>query len=690
MPALIFAFTCPQSPISSALRPIFCGLLLLLTAGLPLLTTELRAQEEDHFRIFLRDKGPGEFAPGTELYVAARAQVNERCLQRRAKSLPTEQLITLEDAPLYAPYLQALRSAGADVQLELRWRNYALVQCDLATAESLRELDFVTAVQLSLNVTTTLTCEVPQSRLNIGSPACGNLDYGDSWSQVASINATLLHEMGIMGEGVRIGLLDSGFRWRDTRSLQHANVIAERDFIYLDDNTADEEGELPGQEGHGTLVLSALAGFDPGELIGTAPLAEFLLAKTEDLRFERHREEDNFAAAVEWIESNGADILSASLGYRTFDEGQENYPADVLDGKTSIVTRAINAATKRGLVCVVAAGNTGPQPQTMLLPADAPDAIAVAAVSPDGDIEAYSARGPAEYGLKPDIAAQGSAVKTAVGGPGGNYIKINGTSLAAPLISGGAALLLQLHPDLAADEVRNLLHATGSMSQAPDSAIGYGRADIPAAARRRDPIVSPYLTFYPLGAVQRVVAVAEDRDATATLHVQNAAGGFDAFPMQFQAPMFFYADLPRSTFDSPGDKQKNAFVEVAAESRVLRVPSDEERYAALCSDGAFIPCGMRADLLPLEFPAAADEGVFPSVGDRGAERVLIVDSPVAAEWRMAMYGIDGRLCAHPLHGRFSAGFNTVQVPTERLATGMYLIRLQLPTRAKYFSFFVVE
>lgn len=690
MPALIFAFARPQSSISSAVRPLFLAFLLAILGGLPLLTTELRAQAEDHFRVFLRDKGPGEFSPGSELYAAARAQLNDRCLERRARNLPPDQLLTIEDAPLYPPYLQALRSAGAYVKLELRWRNYALVQCDSATAAALVELEFVEAVQMSLNVTTTLTCEMPQSRLNIGGPACGNLDYGESWSQVASINVPVLHEMGIMGEGVRIGLLDSGFRWRDTRSLQHANVIAERDFIYLDDNTADEEGELPGQEGHGTLVLSALAGYDPGELIGTAPLAEFLLAKTEDLRFERHREEDNFAAAVEWIESNGADILSASLGYRNFDEGQENYPAEVLDGETSIVTQAINGACARGLVCVIAAGNTGPQPQSLLLPADAPDAISVAAVSPDGDIEAYSARGPAESGLKPDIAAQGSAVKTAVGGPGGDYVKINGTSLAAPLISGGAALLLQLHPDLTAAELRDLMYSTGSRSMEPDSAIGYGIADIPAAARRRDPVVSPYLTFYPLGAVQRVVAVAEDRDAHATLYVQNDAGGFDAFPMQFQAPMFYYADLPRSMFDQPNDKQKNAFVEVEAAGQILRVPIEENSYATLCSDGTSIPCGMRADLLPLDFPTAADEGVFPSVGERSRERVLIVDSPAAAEWRMEIASLDGRLCADPSRGRFTPGFNTIEVPTERLAAGMYLIRLELPTQAKYFSFFVVE
>ena len=89
----------------------------------------------------------------------------------------------------------------------------------------------------------------------------------------------------------------------------------------------------------------------PGELLGTAFDAEFLLAKTEDVSQEIQQEEDNLVAGLEWGELNGADIVSISLGY--FDW----YEYEDMDGNTAVTTIAIDIAVSLGLVCVTGAGN---------------------------------------------------------------------------------------------------------------------------------------------------------------------------------------------------------------------------------------------------------------------------------------------------------------------------------------------
>jgi serine protease AprX len=96
-------------------------------------------------------------------------------------------------------------------------------------------------------------------------------------------------------------------------------------------------------------VLSTVAGFQQDSLIGAAPFASFLLAKTEDLPTETRLEEENYAAAVEWAESRGADIISSSLGYSRMDNTDESYTYDDMNGSLPIVSRAVNDAVKRGV-----------------------------------------------------------------------------------------------------------------------------------------------------------------------------------------------------------------------------------------------------------------------------------------------------------------------------------------------------
>ena len=91
-----------------------------------------------------------------------------------------------------------------------------------------------------------------------------------------------------------------------------------------------------GEGSHGTETLSVLGGYAPGHLIGPAFNATFILAKTEDTSSETPVEEDNWAAAAEWAEARGADVISSSLGYLTYDPGFPSYTADDMNGQTAI------------------------------------------------------------------------------------------------------------------------------------------------------------------------------------------------------------------------------------------------------------------------------------------------------------------------------------------------------------------
>ena len=76
-------------------------------------------------------------------------------------------------------------------------------------------------------------------------------------------------------------------------------------------------------------------GFHPGDLIGPAYGASFVLARTEIVAQEIQAEEDYWVAASEWMESLGVDIISSSLGYIDW------YDTTQLDGQTAVITRAV-------------------------------------------------------------------------------------------------------------------------------------------------------------------------------------------------------------------------------------------------------------------------------------------------------------------------------------------------------------
>lgn len=493
----------------------FCWRALLVTALLLPLST-LHAQDVPRYvRLHLHDKGtPARaLAPTDPLYSSAAAQLTQRALVRRAKVLPLDSLVSTDDLPLYQPYLDSIAATGAQVVQTSRWLNTAMVLADSAQQLRLRALSFLDSTVV---VRARKRSDKPRSAdkgvvlehvPGVTQP-CIDERYGQSGPQNRAIEADQLHRMGITGDGVFVGILDAGAQWRMHEALKHLDVVAEHDFVYGDDNVDDEPGETTAHD-HGTHVLSILGGAFDGTLVGVAPHATFALARTEDVRSEHQVEEDNYVAGLEWLESLGVDVTNTSLGYTDFDFPESPHTYAELNGHTAQASRGINEATKRGMLCVVAAGNDGTKAFRYVgVPGEADSAIAAAAVDTTGRVTAFSSRW---FGnstrVKPNVAAPGIVVWHAEAGTAAQVNQGQGTSYASPMTTGAAALLLSARPSLRPWELRDLLQSTASRADNPDTAVGYGMVQLhkaiekmsrtaPVIGRPRARLEGDHITLY--------------------------------------------------------------------------------------------------------------------------------------------------------------------------------------------------
>lgn len=366
-------------------------------------------------------------------------------------------------------HLDQLRAAGYRIRHASRFLNAVSVIIDnphqLSEIESLSFVRSITPVaQHARDRNDSFSNPPSLSRRS-------NLAYGSSEGQNEMLKIPQIHNLGYDGTGVLVGVFDTGFR-TDHPAFDNIDMMAQYDFI---DQEVDASG--PG-DSHGINVLSAIAGYYPGELVGPAYRATYLLARTEDSFNESRAEEDNWVAALEWADSLGVDIISTSLNYfKEFDDPNEDYPFDALDGQTTIIARAANIAASRGILVVNSAGNEGSSASSIWPPSDSPHVLSVGSVNSDEEISYFSGRGPTYDGrIKPNVVAQGSLVYLASGTNG--YIRGNGTSFSAPQIAGLATLLLQAHPNLSPDSVISIFQNHGDKASAPNNSYGWGIPDL--------------------------------------------------------------------------------------------------------------------------------------------------------------------------------------------------------------------
>jgi subtilisin family serine protease len=313
------------------------------------------------------------------------------------------------------------------------------------------------------------------------------VDYGRTLGQLSRLNVPAMHDSGYIGTAVNVCVLDEGFNYYRKHEALRTLIVGggrTRDFIRGVQSVQDTV-DVPGIFEHGSWVLSALAGKAPGRYIGPAFGANFALGRTEYSLSEKPIEMVWWAMGAEWADSLGSDIISSSLGYNLFpDSAGTNLTYEMLDGHTSIVTRAAEIAAAKGILVVVSAGNDGNNAavgRKVCAPADAhgDSVLAIGAVDSLGFRASFSSKGPTVDGrIKPDLAAQGVqvVVATADGSPN-DYIRLNGTSFSAPLVAGMAACLMQARPSWPAVWIAEALKQTASQASSPDTLTGWGLPD---------------------------------------------------------------------------------------------------------------------------------------------------------------------------------------------------------------------
>ncbi len=445
-----------------------------------------RSDEQIAVWVFFTDKRESG-RPGLDL-------VSSRALQRRARVLPANMLVDEADLPVSTEYIRALTPLVTRIRQTSKWLNGVSVDATPAGVPLIEALPFVREIDIVQKYRRGSGVETVQSTPPLPSPripsGTGALDYGPSIDQVLPENIPAVHATGNSAQGIIIGLFDNGVRLQTHQAFDslRGRIIAQRDFV---DHKTSVIPNNPnsGFGGHGVNTLSTLAGYRPGQIIGPAYGASFILARTENDSSETPFEEDNWAAAIEWAESLGVQVTSTSLGYLTFDSPYASLTWQDMNGRNSVISRAAVKAARRGVIVVNSAGNEGPAlpgENSLIAPADADSILTAGAVSPGGVRTGFSSCGPTSDGrIKPDVMAVGSLVYVASNTDSTGYIYMQGTSFSCPLTAGVAALVLRAHPEATAMQIIKAIKTTAyravGQTIRPDNLDGWGIIDAMAA-----------------------------------------------------------------------------------------------------------------------------------------------------------------------------------------------------------------
>ncbi|MBL1213797.1 MAG: S8 family serine peptidase [Ignavibacteriae bacterium] len=314
--------------------------------------------------------------------------------------------------------------------------------------------------------------------------------YGNSLRQNRLVNTIRLHKYGITGERIKVGVLDAGF-YAAHSVFADTKILGEYDFV-TNKSTTFNKDHIKGVK-HGTNVFSVIGGYLENDLIGIAYGASYYLAKS-DKSSDRLWEEETLAVrASEWLYENDVDIITTSLSFNKCDNADYYYPHQ-MDGKTTRITQTADSIVNKGVLYFCSAGNKFESEWRIIEPpADGFNVLAVGAIDKFGKHSFFSSCGPTVDGrIKPDIAAPGEGVWSAKYDPKfeTQFGWDHGTSLAAPIAAGVAALVLSTHPNLSQFELMEAIKNSSSKADSPDTLYGYGIPDAEKAVSYFGPAFS--------------------------------------------------------------------------------------------------------------------------------------------------------------------------------------------------------
>ncbi len=410
------------------------------------------------------------------------AFLSTRALNRRTKM---QIKLSEQDLPVSPTYINQLASQGATVLYPLKWINGAVIKTEPTNLKKILEIPAVKGLYKNMALDSVSGIQTNAANRKISNESLW--DYGVSFAQLTQIGVDIMHQKGIHGENTLITLLDDGFLDANISPVL-APIFNEKRVLATLVTDPTEKNVYNGGS-HGTEVLSTIAGQANGKLYGTAYMANFALAQTEESQHELLIEEVNWLRGAEWADSLGTDVLSSSLGYTTFDNSKYDHTYRDMDGKTALSSKAATWASQRGIICSISAGNEGSSNwQFISSPADADSILSVAAVDRTGIRASFSSIGPTfDNRIKPDVAAMGLATIASL--PNGTINAFSGTSFSAPLIAGLAAGLVQANPSKNAWEIMQAIRRSGTLATKPDNLLGYGIPHFERASQIINPIL---------------------------------------------------------------------------------------------------------------------------------------------------------------------------------------------------------
>ncbi|MDX3342504.1 S8 family serine peptidase [Streptomyces sp. ME02-6979.5a] len=356
------------------------------------------------------------------------------------------------------------------------------------------------------------------------------------------------------GTGVKIAVVDTGID--ATHPDLAGRVAAERNFSGSPD--------ARDRDGHGTHVASTAAGTGAKDarFKGVAPGARLINAKVLD--DQGVGDDSGIIAGVDWAVSQGADVISMSLG------GLDSPGIDPLEAQVNKVS------AEKGVLFTIAAGNNGPEQGTIASPGSAEAALTVGAVDDDDLIADFSSVGPrtGDKAVKPDITAPGvSITAAAAAGVAGQdppgYHSLSGTSMATPHVAGAAAILKQKNPTWTGAQLKAAL--TGSAEGGSHSVFQQGAGRL-AVDRALDRTVVAEPVSVSLGT--QPWPHADDSPVTGKVTYRNHGSADVTLDLSLAAPTgadgqpapagFFTLGAPRVTVPAGG----TAAVDLTADTRL--------------------------------------------------------------------------------------------------------------------------
>ncbi len=309
---------------------------------------------------------------------------------------------------------------------------------------------------------------------------------------LTQVRAPQAWDISTGAEEIVVAVVDSGI---DREHADLAGRIREGWNIYAN------SGDFGDVAGHGTLAAGILAAASNNRagVAGVTWDCPLLVVRVTDLQGRstgRH-----LAAGILWALSRGARVINVSFAPLW---------------SNTVVQAAAVQANNRGSLVIISAGN-GAGSTTA---AGYAEALFVGAVTGADNIADFSDRGPFV-----DLVAPGTAIRTTA--MGGAYTLANGTSFAAPIVAGVAALAWSVNPELRPTSIRSILTA-GAMdlgAAGKDNTFGHGRIDaFGAVDRARSTAESPDVTA-PVVRITRPTAGATLSGRTTTTVTATDAGG---------------------------------------------------------------------------------------------------------------------------------------------------------------------